>query len=91
MIRVSLLIHPPACTHIQTHMHKITLKLNQNDGNLHWLSDRSWSEASVACHHDLTAVKHATESSLSALWLDITELMTVFWFQVGRVSKYVKQ
>lgn len=59
-------------------MHKIALQLNhQNDGYLCWLSDRSWSEASVACHHDLSTVKHAQCDASQHVWRDITELLHV--------------
>lgn len=57
-----------AFPHIQTYMHNTTLLLNhQDDDNVRWLSDRSWSEASVACHHDLSTVKHGSVQPLSTL------------------------
>lgn len=74
----SLTTHSYTYTNTHRKMHKITLQLNhQNDGNLCWLSDRSWLEASVDCHHDLRLVKHGTVCSLSAHWWNITELLHV--------------
>lgn len=83
--QASLLNHPinspnHAFTHIHMHtnLNKIALWLtHQSDGDLRWLSDRSWSEASLACHNDLSTVKHGTECSLSVLWRHRTELLHV--------------
>lgn len=67
----------PECGAASSGVH-LALQLNHHsDVNLRWLSDRSWSEASLACHHDLSTVKHGTVCSLLALWLDITELLHV--------------
>lgn len=67
----------PECGAARSCVHSALQLNHHSDVNLRWLSDRSWSEASLACHHDLNTVKHGTECSLSALWLDITKFLDV--------------